>query len=79
MKKVRNKQWMDSHAKIKHKHELKRRYKYNEGYFKPSKGSYEPYGSEEYYQSEKAKKRSIRNLSRNKFETLYNTPQKLGA
>lgn len=70
MKKVRNKQWRDRHAKIKHENELKRRYKYDETYTKPSKGSFHPYGSPEYYQSEKAKKRSRRNLLRNKFETL---------
>lgn len=66
---MRNKQWRDRHAKIKHRHELKRKYKYNERYYKLY-GSYEPYGSEEYYQTEKAKKRLQRKLSQNSFQTL---------
>ncbi len=70
MKKVRNKQWMDRHSKIKHMHELKRRYRYNVRYYEPSVKTYEPYGSEKYYQSEKAKKRLQHKLSRNKFQTL---------
>lgn len=70
MKKIKNKQWIDRHAKIKHKHELKRRYKYNETYYEPSGKSYEPYGSEEYYQSEKAKKRLQHKLSKSSFQTL---------
>jgi len=74
MKKVRNKQWRDRHSKIKHIHELKRRYKYNVKYYKPSRKSYEPYGSEEYYQSEKARKRLQHKLSRNRFQTLE-TPE----
>lgn len=69
MKKVRNKQWRDRHAKIKHYHELKRRYKYNERYYEPSVKSY-PYGSEEYYQSEKAKKRLQHKLSKESYKTL---------
>lgn len=70
MKKYKKKQWWDRHAKIKFRHELKRRYKYNETYFKSSRRSYIPFRSEEYYQSEKVKKRSQRKLSRNLFETL---------
>jgi hypothetical protein len=70
MKKVRNKQWRDKHAKIKHRHELKRRYRYEEKYYKTFRKSYELYGSEKYYQSEKAKKRLQRKLSRNSFQTL---------
>jgi len=70
MKKIKNKAWRDRHAKIKHRHELRRRYKYNERYYETSGKSYEPYGSEEYYQSEKAKKRYQRKLSQNSFQTL---------
>ncbi len=70
MKKVRNKQWRDRHAKIKHRHELKRRYKYDERYYEPSGRSYEPYGSEKYYQSEKAKKRLQYKSSRNRYQIL---------
>jgi hypothetical protein len=70
MKKVKNKEWIDKHAKIKHRHELKRRYRYNQKYFAPSRESYKPYGSEEYYQSVKAKKRFQRKLSKNSFQIL---------
>jgi len=74
MKKVRNKQWRDRHAKIKHRHELKRRYKYNIRFYEPSREPHKPYRSDEYYQSEKAKRRTQRRLSQNRFETLI-TPK----
>lgn len=69
MKKYRKKQWWDRHAKIKFRHELKRRYKYNETYFK-SLSSYIPFGSEEYYQSEKAKKRLQHKWSKKSYKIL---------
>jgi len=83
MKKLRNKQWRDRHAKTKYEHELKRRYKYDKKYYVISDRTYNPYGSEGYYQSEKAKKRVKRKLSQNRFETLttpeefsiYNNPE----
>lgn len=70
MKKVRNKPWRDRHAKIKHRHELKRRYKYDERHYEPPGRPYQAFGSDEYYQSEKAKRRTQRRLSQNRFETL---------
>lgn len=70
MKKYRKKQWWDRHAKIKFRHELKRRYKYNETYFKSSRRSYIPFRSEQYYQSEKAKKRFQHKLSKKSYKTL---------
>ena len=70
MKKVKNKQWLDRHAKTKHLHELKRRYKYDESYDESATRSYEPYGSEKYYQTEKAKKRLQYKLHKKSYKTL---------
>lgn len=70
MKKLKNKQWLDKHAKTKHLHDLKRGYKYDQRYYEPSGTPHEPYGTEEYYQSEKARKRLQRKASRNSFEII---------
>jgi len=70
MQKDKNKQWRDRHAKIKHRHELKRRNKLNERFYKPSTESYIPYQSEEYYQSDKAKRRLHRKLCQDRFTVL---------
>lgn len=69
MKKVRNKQWRDRHAKIKQRHELKRREK-NRYIIIYEYEDYKPPGSEEYRLSEKATKRLQHKLSKNKFQTL---------
>jgi anti-sigma regulatory factor (Ser/Thr protein kinase) len=70
MDKARKKQWEDRHAKIRHRHELKRRYKYDEKYYEPRGTSYHPYGSPEYYQSETAKKKLQYRLSKEKYKKL---------
>jgi len=70
MKKVRNKEWRDRHAKIKHKHELKRKEKNSYIVILEYSENYKAYGSEEYYQSEKAKKRLQHKLSRESYKTL---------
>ncbi len=61
MKKIKNKTWMDRHAKNKFRKELKRRYKYNQKI-------YTTYNSPS--QSFKTKKRLHHRLSMNKYDPL---------
>jgi len=70
MKKLRNKLWMDRHAKKKHMHELKRSEKNRYIYIYEPYKKFEIYGTEGYYQSEKAKKRLIRKVSKESYDTL---------
>lgn len=70
MKKLKNKAWKDRHAKIRLRHELKREIRNSYIVILRPSESYALYGSDEYYQSEKAKRRIQHKLSRDSYKTL---------
>lgn len=61
MKKLKNKQWLDRHAKTKHRKEIKRRYKYNQFVGTVSKRP---------LQSNKEKRKLHNRIQKNKFDAL---------